>query len=123
MERTCYVYWGATGVGKSRRAWEEAGLEAYPKDPNSKFWCGYQGHKHVVIDEFRGSISISHMLRWLDRYPTIVEIKGSSTVLLAQKLWITSNVPPRQWYPDADEETVNALLRRLEVTHFPIKVY
>jgi len=29
---------GTTGMGKSRRAWEEAGLNAYPKDPRSKFW-------------------------------------------------------------------------------------
>jgi len=31
--RECVVYWGPTGVGKSRRAWEEAGLDAYCKDP------------------------------------------------------------------------------------------
>jgi len=36
MERTCHVFWGATGTGKSRRAWEEAGLQAYPKDPRTK---------------------------------------------------------------------------------------
>lgn len=41
--RQCIVYWGNTGVGKSRRAWEEAGLDAYPKDPRTKFWCGYKG--------------------------------------------------------------------------------
>lgn len=41
--RTCYVFWGSTGTGKSRRAWEEAGIDAYSKDPRSKFFCGYQG--------------------------------------------------------------------------------
>lgn len=118
IERKVFVYWGATGVGKSRRAWEEAGLDAYPKDPRTKFWDGYSGHSNVVIDEFRGGIDISHMLRWLDRYPTIVEVKGSSTVLKATHIWITSNLDPRLWYPELDEDTKEALLRRLEIKHF-----
>ena len=118
FEKSVYVFWGRTGTGKSRRAWTEAGVDAYPKDPRSKFWDGYRGHEHVVIDEFRGGIDISHMLRWLDRYPTIVEIKGGSVVFKARKIWITSNLDPRCWYPQLDEETKNALLRRMEVVHF-----
>lgn len=118
MERTCHVYWGATGTGKSRRAWELAGMDAYSKDPRSKFWCGYFGQDKVVIDEFRGGIDVSHLLRWLDRYPVSVEIKGSSVPLAAREYYITSNLNPRQWYPDIDEETLNALLRRLNIIHF-----
>lgn len=119
VERTIKVYWGRTGTGKSRRAWAEAGENAYPKDPRSKFWDGYRNHEHVVCDEFRGGIDISHLLRWFDRYPVIVEVKGSSVVLRAKRIWITSNIDPRNWYPDLDEETKQALLRRLEITHFP----
>lgn len=118
QERTCFVFWGATGTGKSRRAWDEASLQAYPKDPNTKWWCGYQNHENVVIDEFRGSISISHLLRWLDRYPVIVETKGGALPLSARTVWITSNVSPRNWYPDLDYETTQALLRRLKITQF-----
>lgn len=54
IEREVKVFWGSTGTGKSRRAWSEAGMDAYPKDPRSKFWCGYRDQKRVVIDEFRG---------------------------------------------------------------------
>lgn len=115
IEKTCTVYWGPTGTGKSRRAWGEASLEAYPKDPCTKFWDGYRGQTNVVIDEFRGSISISHMLRWLDRYPVLVEVKGSSTVFKATHIWITSNLHPKDWYKDLDEITIDALLRRLEI--------
>lgn len=118
LERTCFVFWGPTGTGKSRKAWEEAGLEAYPKDPRTKWWCGYRGQSNVVIDEFRGDISISHLLRWLDRYPVSVETKGSSQPLGASHFWITSNLDPRSWYPDLDAETQAALLRRLTITHF-----
>lgn len=117
--REVYVFWGRTGTGKSRRAWNEGTLQAYPKDPRTKFWDGYRGQDNVVIDEFRGGIDVAHLLRWLDRYPVVVEVKGSSVVLTAKKIWITSNIPPDQWYPDLDQETKNALLRRFtSVVHF-----
>lgn len=119
IERTITVYWGRTGTGKSRRAWEEASMDAYPKDPRTKFWDGYRDHRNVVMDEFRGGIDIAHLLRWFDRYPVVVEVKGSSVVLKAERIWITSNIDPRNWYPDLDDETKQALLRRLTITHFP----
>jgi hypothetical protein len=119
FEKQVFCFWGATGAGKSRRAWDEAGMDAYPKDPNTKFWDGYSGQLRVVIDEFRGTISISHILRWLDRYPVIVEVKGSSCVLCAREIWFTSNLDPRLWYPDLDDETKKALLRRFtQIIHF-----
>lgn len=119
LSREVYVYWGKTGAGKSKRAWEEASFDAYPKDPNTKFWDGYVGQDFVVIDEFRGAISISHLLRWLDRYPVIVEVKGSSVAFSAKKVWITSNLSPDDWYPELDAETKSALRRRFtEVVHF-----
>lgn len=118
MEREVSCYWGVSGTGKSRRAWNEATFQAYPKDPRSKFWDGYRGEENVVIDEFRGGIDIAHLLRWLDRYPVIIEVKGASTVLRAKKIWITSNLHPRDWYPELDELTKNALLRRMTIVEF-----
>lgn len=118
MERVCNVYWGPTGTGKSRRAWDEAGMDAYSKDPRTKFWCGYQNEQNVVIDEFRGGIDISHLLRWLDRYPVRIEIKGSSKPLVSTSFWITSNLSPNDWYPDTDHLTQSALIRRLNVIEF-----
>lgn len=120
IERTVFVFWGRTGTGKSKRAWEEAGVQAYSKDPRTKWWDGYKGEKSVVIDEFRGTVDISHVLRWLDRYPVRVECKGSSRPLLAETVWITSNLDPRSWYPDLDAASVDALLRRLtNIIEFP----
>lgn len=115
QERSVNVYWGKTGVGKSRRAWSEAGLDAYPKDPRTKFWDGYRNHQHVVMDEFRGDIDIAHILRWFDRYPVNVEVKGSSVVLNATRFWITTNLDPEYWYPNLDAETKQALFRRLNI--------
>lgn len=35
--RDVFVFWGRTGTGKSQRAWAEAGLSAYGKDPRTKW--------------------------------------------------------------------------------------
>ena len=119
IEKQVFVYWGATGTGKSRRAWSEGGDDSYCKDPRSKFWCGYGGQTHVILDEFRGGIDAAHLLRWLDRYPVRVEVKGSSRPLRATTFWITSNLAPEDWYPELDEETKAALRRRFTlVVHF-----
>lgn len=115
---TAKVFWGPTGTGKSHTAWLESGADAYSKDPRTKFWCGYTDQLHVIIDEFRGAIDISHLLRWLDKYPVRVETKGSSRPLMATNFWITSNLHPQDWYPLLDPETNMALLRRLEITPF-----
>lgn len=70
-----------------------------------------------MVDEFRGGIDIAHLLRWFDRYPVNVEIKGAAVTLKATKIWVTSNLPPDRWYPDLDPETFAALMRRLTVHH------
>ncbi len=115
------VYWGETGSGKSHKAHMEAGVDGYWKIPTTKFWDGYDGQENVVIDEYRGKIDIAHMLRWCDKYPCTVEVKGGATALAVKKMWITSNIHPREWYPDLDEPTLQALLRRLEIYEFQIE--
>lgn len=119
-ERKCYAFIGTTATGKSRRAWEEAGEQAYSKCPMSKFWNGYQGQSNVVIDEFRGDIAISHMLRWTDRYACHLDTKGASQPSLVKNIWITSNIDIDRWYPLIDPETVDALKRRITVVYFPV---
>lgn len=116
-QRASTVYYGPTGTGKSFRAWRDAGLQAYSKDPRSKFWCGYQGEDSVVMDEFRGGIDVAHILRWLDLYPVRVEIKGSSRPLVGTRWWITSNLHPREWWVDLDRPTYLAFRRRVRVFH------
>lgn len=115
MPKQVTLFVGPTGTGKSHLAWRRAGEDGYPKDPNSKFWCGYTNQKNVVIDEFRGNINVSHLLRWLDKYPCIVEVKGGSRPLCCVAIWITSNIMPREWYPELDSRTLDALERRMEI--------
>lgn len=119
LERNVRLYWGESGTGKSRRAWLEGGTSVFGKDPRSKFWYGYRGQEMVIFDEFRGGIDIAHLLRWFDRYPVNVEVKGYSGPLMATDIWVTSNLPLHSWFPLEDAETTRALRRRFStVVHF-----
>lgn len=124
-EKEVYVLYGPTHTGKSRKAWELAGGKdvAYGKDPMTKTWDNYKGQTTCVIDEFRGAVNVSHLLRWFDRYPVVFDVKYSSYPMQVIKYYITSNIHPKKWYPDLDEETVNALLRRMKLVYVPEPLY
>jgi len=115
ITRSCRVFWGPTGTGKSHRAWDEAGSDAYSKSARTKFWDGYRDQKHVVMDEFRGAIDVGYLLTWIDQYPVSLEIKGSTVPSKWEKIWICSNLHPSDWFRDLDHETFQALERRLEI--------
>ena len=113
------VYWGPTGVGKSRRAIYEAkqefGDDFYLR-MKGDWWDGYEGQKAVIINDFYGWIQYDEMLRLLDRYPHQVPFKGGYMKFVARKVWITSNEHPQNWYPKVYERFPyegGALQRRL----------
>ena len=121
------VYWGVTGSGKTYQAFEEIKAEEggwYRKSSTTKWWDGYKQQRNVLLDEFDGkSISITHFLQWFDNYPMSVEIKGSAIPLAATNFWITSNIDPNDWFPDATPEHRRALRRRFtqgqsRIVHF-----
>jgi len=103
------VYWGVSGCGKTRRAHYEASLKAdgtvgepyyvLRKPQNAAvYWDGYQGEKHIIIDEFYGWIPRTMMQVICDRYPAIIDTKGGARNFLATKIWITSNDAPEAWW-------------------------
>lgn len=108
-------YWGKSRAGKTHRAFEEAGDDVYIKNPNTKWWDGYRGESNVIIDEFTGLVNISYLLSWFDKYPCNVEVKGSQRSLRATKFWITSNLPPKDWFPQATESQLEALMNRFTI--------
>ena len=99
---------GATGTGKSRRAFE-TWPDAYRKMTNDKWWDGYHGEETVIFDDFKGSSMRLHDFQLIvDRYPVKVETKGSTVELSATRLVFTSNKHPSEWYSgDADPEVLS----------------
>lgn len=116
-ETNVYVYWGDSGTGKSKRAFEEAGPDAYVKPPGI-YWDGYDNHEHVIIDDFQGcDMPLTMLKHILDRNRMYVPFKGGFYNFVARKIWITSNFAPANWYNDGKDTT--PILRRITTTiHF-----
>lgn len=116
------VFWGRTGSGKTRTAYQEAGDEAYwlPIGQGPIQWYdGYEGQEHVIMDDFYGNMRISQFLKLTDRYPLQVPIKGGFVNWCPRHIWITSNSDPESWWPDAPSEVRAAVRRRLtDIRHF-----
>lgn len=97
IPKQVHVYWGATGTGKTRTAFEE-NPDAYVWGPEQGKWFnGYHDHKTVIFDEFRGQFPFAFLLRLLDRYPMKVETKGGVREFLPDKIILTSPCPPQEW--------------------------
>jgi len=122
-EQLVYYIYGPTGTGKSHRAHQLLGDIYYEKQPSTKWWDGYSGQENVLIEEFRGEIGISHLLRWLDKYACSVEVKGGQTNLKTKMFVFTSNLSLGDLYPMLDNDTKAALLRRITHVEFRNEVY
>jgi len=109
------VYWGGTGTGKTRRAFEEA--QSVPYVHSGGMWFdGYDGQEDVIFDDFCGSeFKLTYLLRLLDRYPMRVPVKGAFVNWCPKRIWITANYSLGDWYAGAREEHRLALKRRVSI--------
>lgn len=104
---------GKSGTGKTRLAWELAGTDAYVKSSSDKWFNGYDGHKNIILDDFRYTwMHLSDLLTILDRYPRELECKYGGRQIQARKIFITSIFTPEQTYCFAEEQ-MEQLLRRI----------
>lgn len=126
-------FWGPAGSGKTRLAYEEGSKgnessDADPsrifwKQPDTKWWDGYEQEPVLIMDDYRGSwFSVSYLLRLLDGYPFQVEIKGGSIAFNTGIIYITCPHPPEVVYAnlkDADEGKYKQIQRRItEIREF-----
>lgn len=97
--------WGATGTGKSHKAFTE-NPNAYVLDSEDNgWWDGYEGEDVVIINEFRGEIRYKELLDLVDKWPKKVRRRNREpTQFLAKKVVITSSRHPRDIYKRQAEE-------------------
>lgn len=116
-----YYYYGEPGVGKSRRAKEEAestNEDIYYKS-RGQWWDFYDNQENVIIDDFYGWIPYDEMLKICDRYPYQVPIKGGYKVFNSKRIWITSNKPLEEIYKfnGFDPTALRRRMTRIEHMH------
>lgn len=111
-------YYGGTGTGKTYAAWEETGyIDTWVSHDSLQWFDGYDGQKNVIIDDFRaGDCRFSNLLRYLDRYPMKVPIKGGFVNWVPTLIIITSTHQPKKVYKNIDiQENIDQLLRRIDI--------
>lgn len=111
-------YWGATGVGKSHKAFEnydQSRMYLY-RDDNG-WWEGYTGQEIVIINDFRGAIPYNELLQIVDKWPYFVKRRGREPCpFISKHVIITSSLPPALVYPNrCERDNIEQLLRRFEV--------
>lgn len=109
-------YHGATGCGKTRKAFEE-NAGAYFKDMSEgKWWDGYLQQSCVILDDMRrDTFKFHELLRLFDRYPLRIQYKGGSTEFNSQKIVVTSCMTPDDMYNGRSDEDINQLIRRIDI--------
>ena len=115
-EPNIIILWGPSGCGKSRLV-QDTFPGAYRK-PKGKWWDGYHTHDTVIFDDFYSWISYDEILRVLDWYPLLVQVKNGFVPLRATTFVFTSNQDPGTWYtthnPTRQQLDRSALFRRFK---------
>jgi len=103
---------GPTGCGKTRQAMEEATYKT--EGWQLKWWDGYDGDKVICIDEYNNDENITKLLNLLDGYTLRLDVKGTSTYALWNKVYITTNLRREQFHPNCKPAHKAALNRRIK---------
>lgn len=111
----CLFLTGMTGTGKSKIAQIISSFigETAWLCPNMEWADGYEGQEMVIYDEVRPPLSVSRVLRMVDRYPLRLPIKGGFVNYCPRLIVMTSNVELRELFKDLDGKSYTALKRRI----------
>lgn len=114
-------FYGKAGNGKSsyvREMAKEMGLSFYEKNQENKWWDNYKGEDVVIYDDIHPDDAkrmTTEFKKIADRFPLLLEIKGSHTWVRPKHVWITSQYMLGHVFDDT--QTREALYRRYEEHH------
>lgn len=109
--------WGDTGAGKTRSVMEAYGYsKVYQVTDYAHPFDGYKGQEIIIFEEFRSSLKVDDMLKYLDGYPLQLPCRYANKVACYTKVFIISNIPLKAQYPNVqtdNPETWAAFRRRI----------
>lgn len=95
---TTTVLYGASGTGKTRYVHEHE-PDLFWVHPDDSFpFDGYDGEAAIAFDDFYGNVKHHEMLRILDGYQYLCNVKGGHRYARWTRVYITSNAKPEEWY-------------------------
>lgn len=110
---------GETGVGKSEWVEKECeGCSWYCFGYDGDWWDNYAQQDVVVIDDFRGQITYSQLLRLVDKTP-FAEVRRRCRPpmpFISKRVIVTSSLPPWEVYKNLNiTDSLNQLYRRFKI--------
>lgn len=123
-----HYLWGESGSGKTRHVFSQQEADKiYPvplADSGTVWFDGFRPGYHTVIllDDFFHNFSVNFFLRFTDRYPMYLPVKGAFVPMpKGVVIYITSNYDWKDQYPDYVDQ--NAIRRRFHtVQHFNLPI-
>ncbi len=96
------LLWGLPGVGKTRASFHFTGPGTFKLDHDGGvvWFDGYDGELSIILDDLYGTLPYTFLLKVLDGHPLRLPVKGSFTCAAWKTVYITSNVPCVDWYPE-----------------------
>ncbi len=110
-----HYIWGETGVGKTRFVMSKYDYDLFRVTNYKHPFDGYKGQDVILFEEFRSSLMIDDMLKYLDGYPVLLDCRYNDKVACFTKVYVVSNIPFEKQYPNVqinEPETFAAFRRR-----------
>ena len=109
------LLYGPAGCGKTWKCTELSDDLWMTPVTDGLWFDGYDGQDDALLDDFSGKfskMSLTNLLRVLDRYVVQVPIKGGFVQFAPKRIFITTNIHPRDWYDYSERETQYAAVKR-----------
>ena len=124
-----YWFYGETGTGKTHEFFKNILKEEedyYVWCLGSTFQCGYKHQRCVLIDDFRGELTIGMLCKIVDKWNSCkIERKCRESInFTSEVVVITSSMHPADLYQKANiHDKLDQIYRRFEVKHFKNRFY
>lgn len=114
--------WGETGTGKTRSVMEGHGYgNVYRATDYLHPFDNYAGQDVILFDEFRSSLALTDMLKYLDGYPLELPCRYANRYACYTKVYLISNIPLSEQYPNVKRDEYGswlAFLRRIQTVKY-----